>query len=276
MRKKTRQSRTTRLAHIARIIGEVPLDTLGAMSIERYISTRKAEGAANSTINTEVATFRLAHRWGREVAADQVSDLQFPRKLKETPVRSRRTPTDAEVLRVLEHFCEGWPRLAFRVAWETGARPHELHVRVCDVELEDDGVGWIRLDGKTGPRTVPVSALLARDLLAWAEQHHRHGEDTLFGVAEYTITRRLRQENRAACAAADVPHFHPYGLRRATDDRLGRERVDPATWAAFTGHSVETAARKYRQVTKEDLRLARRGSGARVISVDFKRSGGSD
>jgi integrase len=262
----TKKGRRAHLRNIARIIGEVPLDALGPLSIERYRSTRRSEGLAASSINLEVSTLQAAVNWGRELG--RVGEVRFPKRLRTSPIRCRRTPTDAEYFKVLEAFCAGWPRLAYRLAWETGARPHELHVSMSDVTV-DDGNGWVRMTGKTGPRRVPITRELAEALLAWGDGKGRERDQAIFGVTVRTITERLRQENRKACERAGVQHFHPYGLRRATDDRLGRERVDPATWAAFTGHSVETASRMYRQVTESDLRRALRGASAKVLEVDF-------
>ena len=66
---------------------------------------------------------------------------------------------------------------------------------------------------------------------------------------------------RQACAAAGVPRFTPYGLRRAAVDAMARAGVDPATAASITGHSVSVMLTAYRTVSEDDRRRAVAAAG---------------
>jgi integrase len=275
----TRRSRTIHVATLARVVGEVPIATLGPLTVERFISHRLGEGIAPSTINCEIRTFKRAVQWGREID-DNVPEVRFPKRLHEVPVRSKRTPSDAEARAVLDKMYGGYPHLAFRVLMETGCRPFELAIRPRDVTLETpdeakDPIGWVFIRGKNHrERWVPISLQLGQELLAWAEEREVPQDGELFGVKRSTLVRRVRAEIKKACVRAEVEHFHPYGLRRAMDDRLGRGGVGPDLWGAHMGHSPEMALRRYRQVTRDDLRRVVPVSTGRVINVDFKKRSG--
>jgi integrase len=240
-----------RARYLASIIGSVSLARLDLTTLEEYRNQRLRMGAAGTTLNKELVTLKAAWGWGQQL--DLCPGRALPRlKVKEEPVRNKYTPTQDEVLRVLECL-EGWPRVTYRLLYATGARIGEIaRLQWRDFDLVGNRVFF--REGKQGAKTVHIHPQVSR-WLATLQQ----GEPTDFihPVGPRTIEAQFSQRwLKRACKAAVVPRFSPNGLRRAATDTYARAGVDPAVAAAQSGHSVQVMMKHYRQVTTEDQRVA--------------------
>jgi len=234
---------------------------LRRVDLERYRDLRLRSGGAPRTVKQEISVIRSAWRWYLDLAG--LPSVALPTvRVDVRPVRSRHTPSPSEVLAVLEHL-EGWARLAVVILYATGGRPGEVRDLTWDrVDLDRE---LVVLDGKTGARTVPLSADAARALAV-------HRPEAADPSARVLTCKRSTFDSylgphalRIACAAAGVTRFTPYGLRRAAVDAMARAGVDIGTAAAIAGHSPEVMLKHYRTVSADDRRRAIEKAGLGVI-----------
>ncbi len=243
-------------------IADVRIDRLSVVHLEQYRDARMKSGSAGSTVRVEFEALSFAWRWWSDVGP--VPLRPFPKvRLKETPVRNRRTPPREDVLRVLE-VLDGWGRIAVLLLFATGARPGEIRdLRWRDVDLNR---GELHLRGKTGERWVPIAPGVARELHRWKGQQEGTEEDRLITAAVSTFDSFFGPHLlKRACEQARVQRFTPYGLRRAAVDAMARAGVDIATAAAITGHSPTVMLKHYRTVNDDDRRQAVLSAGLGVV-----------
>lgn len=241
--------------HITRTIGHVRLDRLGQRELEHHRDARMREHvidkwkrdrgpAAPETVSHELRLLRSAWKWGRSIGLSPEKDLP---SIRIVPARkTKRTPTPAEVAATMTEMRPRY-RLVVTLLWCTGARISEiLGLQWKDVDIDS---GVLRVDGKTGPRTVPLTVPALR-MLKGVPEAERTGR--LLEVARASVTCAIDD----ACEKAGVEHWSPHGLRRLAVDEMARARVDIGTAAAITGHTPVTMLRFYRQSTAADMAMA--------------------
>lgn len=248
--------RTGSCQRLVATVGAHAIPQVGRATLQNYRDQRLRTGLAPRTVAQDLEELRRAWRWAIErglVASAPLPSLP----LKTPPVTSRYTPSREEVGRVLEalraaggrgRIMPGWPRLALLLQFATGARVGEIAaLKVGDVNL---GRGTLRLDGKTGARTVPVAAHVLEEIRPLLEG--RGPEERLLPVAQATVEPRLSVAIGEACAELRIPHWTTHAVRRLAVDQLARAGVDVATAASLLGHSPLVMLRAYRQVSDED------------------------
>lgn len=258
--------------HLTRTIGHVRLDRLGQRELEHHRDARMRERVvdkwnrdrgpgSSETVTQELRLLRSAWKWGRSIGLAPEKDLPTVRVVQDR--RVKRTPTPADVAATLAAMRPRY-RLVVTLMWCTGARVGEvLALEWKDIDLE---AGLVELDGKTGPRQVPL-AVPALELLKSVPDAARQGP--LLGVARASVTSAIAH----ACDAAKVTRWSPHGLRRLAVDEMQRAGVDIGTAAAVTGHTPVTMLRFYRQASAEDkaaaVKRARLGYApeGKVISI---------
>lgn len=222
---------------------------LARIDLQRHRDHRLSEGAAGRTVHSELRVLRSAWRWYLDLSGLPAMTIPSVRVVQ-SPVRNRYTPSAPEVLAVLEQL-RGWSRTAVAVLFATGARPGEVR------DLTWEQVNFSRrtavLDGKTGPRTVPLSPDILR-ILREARPEDAEPTDRVLTCTKRTFGALGARYLDPACERAGVPRFTPYGLRRAAVDAMARAGVDIGTAAAITGHSPEVMLRHYRGVSESDKR----------------------
>lgn len=258
-------TRRTHCRALAGVLGPTRVDRLDALALDGYRNVRLRAGYAPRTIYQELQSLRMACRWAHRVGL--VRDRVEPPmpKLRLVSVRPRHTPAGEEVAEVLARL-DGWARRAVYLMWATGMRPGEAaRLQWADVVLDR---GLLRLrSGKTGGRSIPLSAEAVAELATWPRTGER-----LLGVSPSTIASLLNQRIGAACAAAQLERWTAYGLRRSAVDRLARAHVDVATAAAILGHSPTVMLRVYRTVRDDErVEAAQR---AQLGAVPARRSRG--
>lgn len=248
----TLRIRTNQCAHVKEGLGNVLLSRLDRVAMEGYRDRQLRAGRASASVSYELSVLRTAWQWGRECGLCPARELP---NIRVKVVRKRDTPEPARnaVVAALEHL-HGWPRLAVLLLEGTGCRAGEIFSLTWDrVDLE---AGEIRVDGKTGARTVPLSDALIRELAAFPRK-----TDRVLGLAHSSAQAQLGRAIKDACEAAGVPVFAPQGLRRAAVGALYRGGVDVGTAAAFMGHSPLTALKHYREASEADRHGAMLRSG---------------
>lgn len=246
IRERTRADATHLARRLRQELGAIRCDRLDRATLEAYRDRQIRAGMAPRTVAWHLSVLGAAWRYGRSVG---LVEGDYPAIRVRVEDRAPKvTPTPGQVAAVLDHL-HGWRGTLARLLFATGARIGELaQLRWEDVDLED---GLVSLEGKTGPRTVPLPCGALEELAALP----RSGTYVL-GVQPRTAALGFRVALRAACDAAGVPRWTPHGFRRLATDTLYRSGVDVGTAAAYLGHSPQVALRYYRQASAEDLRAA--------------------
>jgi integrase len=228
---------------IVAVAGDLPLAG-ASLAREESLRDQLLAKYAPQTVKTAMIAMGAAWRWGE---AAGLIEARPPKPTVQVPRKLRRTPTAEEVAAVIA-AATGWEALALQVGWSTGARVGELAaIRWEDVDLPGR---VLRLDGKTGPREVPLVGAGLRALQAVPEGQRRGLVAAPRTAAQ--AKQRLVVTLPRLCAAAGVPPFTVHGLRRLAVDAMMRAGVDVATAAAVTGHSPAVMLTHYRQVTADD------------------------
>lgn len=258
-------TKTSYRAHAKRLkrnMGDVRLSGLRREVLDDYRDQRLGMGEATGTVKQDLSVLEVALRWGRP-RGFHAPEVVFP-AIEVKPKRAKHTPMPEEVARVYLAMREGWPRMAFRLLWATGARIGEVAMLTwADIDLEH---GWVRvpIETKTGARDVPLlEEEVVAELREWMEAGHGAEGGPLLGVAVETVRHKLRLHMTDAAAACDPPvrRFTAKALRAAAVDELARAKVDIKTACALTGHSEQVMIAYYRQATNEDKRQAMRDAG---------------
>lgn len=246
--------------HLVGHLGTVLCNRVDRGTMDRYRDARLRGGAAPLTVRFEQTTLRAAWRWGRETGRCD-GELPVTRVAFEHR-RTRQTPSRGDVIAVLAQLT-GWRRVCIELYAATGCRLREIaDLKWAAIDLER---GDLHVDGKTGPRLVPLPPPTVELLTEWRAGRADHPpERGVWGVTTDTAVCKVQMALTAACKAAGVPRFTTNGIRRAVVDQLYRAPgMDIAAAAKVVGHSPLTAMRTYRQVTDDDRRnvvqLARLG-----------------
>jgi integrase len=208
----------TKAGHLVRVFetnergehGGFSLARLRAFDVDGYISRRRSEGAADTTISKELVVLRKSLRlairaglWRGRV--DEVIPIAFspgyePRK---------RALTADELKKLLaELLPDRAARVAFIVATSACWRETEL-ARRSDV---GEGLTTVLLRGtkrKTRFRTVPIVSPAQQSLLAYALEHAKGTGDALFQP-----WGNVRRDLADACTEAKIERCSPNDLRR--------------------------------------------------------------
>lgn len=273
----TRRAYRIRSAAIRQTIGHVALEALAVRHLLAHKAARELEGAASTTIVVDLAIFRIAWRWGVDCG---FAHGDLPRLAIRARAKRGRTPTEAEVFRVVEK-APRLIRLALVVQAATGARIGEVtRLQHADIELNTEaGTGVLHLgrhEGarKTGARSVPIWG----EVVAALAEVHRPGEPR--GVWGKGSDQRVQVFLRSLdWPALKMDPFTSHGIRRLAADRMARAGVEVAAAAAFLGHSPMMMLNIYRQVSPDDLSLAARRAGlgslapGNVVGIDTARKG---
>jgi len=129
-----------------------PISRVTAGDIAKYRDMRLSavkSGTVIKELNLISSVFNVAIReWGW-VGANPVKQIKRP---KPPPPRRRRI-TDDEASTICQHLKNATVRVAFLFALETACRLGEI-LGIRPGDIHDD---WVRVDGKTGVRDVPLS-----------------------------------------------------------------------------------------------------------------------
>lgn len=214
--------------HLLRLLPAMLRDVTHRV-MERYIATRTAEGAAQTTVKKELrvagAVLKLAARNGhlhRDPGAiiPELADPYQPR---------RRACTRDELHRLVNALpIDRAAHVAWIVAtgsrWSESLRAHGRDVRRGEVRIHGTKTA-------TAARSVPILEL-TRGLLAWALQHAPRRRDGGLFRPWSNVRRDLAQ----ACERAGMPAVTPNDLRRTLATWLREGGVDASLVATVLGH----------------------------------------
>jgi integrase len=259
---------TTRVARsslnaVERLGGEgVVAKDVGVAEVTALIARRRAEKAANATINRELAALRRMFRLGvRAGRLDRRPDFALLRE-----DNARRGFLERPQLEAIQARLPADLRDLVLVAYVTGWRTRS-EVLSRQWQHLDLAQGWLRLEpgetknrrGRMFPLTPELQASLRRrralttaferkggNIVPWI--FHRDGEQVRYPV--------LLAAWRGACQAAGLPGRYLHDMRRSAVRNLERAGVPRSAAMAMVGHETESIYRRYAIVDEAMLREA--------------------
>jgi integrase len=259
--KSVRNVRSVWKHHLQEVFAEKPAAALDSEQLQRYVVARQAEGAANATINRELAAVKRMYTLARQ--AGKLRECPYIPHLEERNVR-KGFVKDAEY-EALARETAGiglWLRTMFELGYTYGWRKSELlGMRVDQVDLSER---TIRLEaGETKndqarqvEMTVKVYGLLnaccagksAEDLVF--TRTARNGHKRVSNIVD------IRNAWKDATAAAGCPDLLFHDLRRTAIRNMRRHGISEKVAMTISGHKTRSVFERYNIVDRADMHEA--------------------
>jgi integrase len=227
--------------------------------IRQYSVDRQTAGAANATINRELAAlkrmFSLAIKAGKLYSRPHIPMLQ-----EDNTRQGFFEPEQfAAVLKHLPSPLKGPLGFAFLTGWRLKSEILGLEWRQVDwngrvIRLEPGTTK--NKDGRTVAFTAALEALLTRQK---ADHDARKKRGQIVPLVFHRHGQRIkdcRAASTSACEKAGVPGRLPHDLRRTAVRNLERAGVGRAAAMRIVGHKTESIYRRYSIVDEQTLREA--------------------
>jgi integrase len=230
---------------------------LGSAQVKSYISSRRSEGAADATINRELAIVRRGFSLAMQADPPLVARVPFILKLDEDNARQGFLE-HGQYLKVRDALAAHLKAI-FVVAYHVGLRIGELRkVEWPQVDLK---AGEIRLEKKQTkgkrPRTIPIYG----EMRPWLEMQKAERDQKwpdcrwVFHYLSKPIGSHLKGFVDA-CVAAGVPALRFHDLRRSAIRNMERAGMPRKLAMEISGHRTESVYRRYDIVSTQDIALA--------------------
>lgn len=239
--------------HVLAALGDLRTEDVNARTIADYIDIRKSKGAANATINRELAiitrVFSLAREQGRIVSQPKI------KKLPESKPRQGfvEWPQLCKLSRALGNL---WVlRFIMLFAYYTGWRKGEItNLRLPDVNFYSGEI-FLR-DSKSGESRVIFMGRTTRRILERARASTMGNGPYFFEWIDGGQVKDFRASWEKACAIAGVPDILFHDLRRSAVRRFMILGIPVHTAMKITGHKTRHVFDRYRIVSDNELRDA--------------------
>jgi integrase len=241
----------TALKSLCPFFGGKRLGEIHAFMIERYKSTRKEAGAADATVNRELAClknlFNLGIKWGW-VRENPVREVKM---FRENNSRLRWLAPAEESALLAE--CDDRLRMFVLAALDTGFRAGELQsLRWQEVDSARGNIAVRSGYTKNGDaRTNPMTRRLAEALAKWKQQTGGAGDAFVFGPWRY---REPFETARSNAKLSEDLVFH--SLRHTYISRLVSAGANIREVQELAGHKTITMTMRYSHLAPEHKRRA--------------------
>jgi integrase len=224
-------------------------------SVARYIESRQQEGAANATINRELAALKRMFRLGLQSTPPKVLRLPKIPRLREDNVRTGFLE-DGQYRKLVEYCPELWFRSMVEVGRTYGWRVSEVKgMRVSQLDLLHR---TIRLEpgttknreGREVSMTDAVYALLRECA------HGKTPDAFVFTRPNGKPILSFRKLWAKACAFAGCPELLFHDLRRTAARNLRRAGVAEGLIMRIGGWKTRSVFERYSIITQADIKDA--------------------
>lgn len=238
---------------VAKRMGSLPAASITSSEIESYLLSLKTEERCGPTVNRYrsfiSSVFSYAVRT-KKLERNPVKDVP---RYKEHPSRVRFLD-EAEETKLRETIRELYPQYESEVdiALHTGARRGEqFHIKWRDVDFKR---GFVRVDGKTGPRHIEMNSVARAALL----KLQRNAGTAVYVCedAKRAGQRDWRRWFEECVKAAGIEDFTWHDLRHTFASRLVMAGVDLRTVQELMGHKSITQTMKYAHLSQAHRRAA--------------------
>lgn len=237
------------LAHVRRAFDSRRAQSVTTPEVRTYIAQRQQQGAANATINLELAALKRAYRLGldagRLVHRPHVPMLEVRNARKGFFHREQLE----NLLKHLPDYAQPVVHVAYITGWRV--RSEILTRQWKHVDLVG---GWLRLEpgetkngeGRQFPLTPELRTVLEAQRMATSAPERAEGRiiPCVFHV-EGRPLRTFYKAWRSACRAAGLAGRIPHDLRRTAVRNLERAGVPRSAAMAMVGHKTESIHRRY-------------------------------
>jgi len=257
--------------HLRPYFGNLPIPKVSTATIQRFIAMRQQEGAANATINRDLALLRRAFYLGHDSTPPRVARVPRIPELQEHNVRKGFLEHDI-FLKIRGARPELWARLAATFGYFTGCRKGEIlplgweQVDLLErvVRLEPGAI----TSGEA--RVIPLAPEL-HDMLAMQKAIRDRDYPTCPWVfcreGQPVNSHDRRDAWEKACKLAGFvdkdgkPTKLFHDLRRTGVRNLIRAGVPERVAMSISGHQTRAVFDRYNIVSESDLKDAGRRLG---------------
>jgi integrase len=233
-------------SHLIPFFGRIKANALTTQHIRTYQSRRQKEGAANASINRELAPLRRGLTLGNKHTPRLVHSPLAWEKLKEDNVREGILPRSK--YEALRDALPGYLRLAFVIAYHCGCRKGEL--LAIQRERVDLATARIYLEAATTKNRTPRFLPIYGEMQAFLEMHLAETEKE-YPDCPWLIHREghridgFRKAWATATKIAGVPALLFHDLRRTALTNMENAGVPRSTATSISGHKTEHVYKRY-------------------------------
>ena len=243
-----------RLKWVNDLFGDVNLNEISPIHIEKLKSQKLKEGVTKTTVNHYLKTlrrmFNVAITWGY-ADKNPVKGIKF---YSEKDAKRDRVLTEKEEDRLLEAASDGL-RPILIVALNTGMRKGEiLRLMWQDVDLENRII-LVREIKSGKPRTLPINSRLLDELMRLKERN-LNSECLFTNSKTGEQLKSVRRRFDDALQAAKIENFRFHDLRRTFGSRLALAGVDLNRIKELLGHASIKTTEIYLHAELKDIREA--------------------
>ena len=250
-----------RIDHLEKFFKGMKVTAITNTHIREYIEDRIGEGAANATINRELAALKRMFNLGARERPPKVDKNQVPyiKMLQEKNIRKGFLEYGEylALIDALPEYLKGFVAFGYRTGW----RKEEICSRKWQhVDLE---VGIVRLEPgetKNGKgRTVYLDEELKAILQDQWEKRKSSKKILPYVFLNARGTDRIKQFDKAwkkACKAAGIGRRVFHDLRRSAVRNMVRSGISEHTAMKISGHKTRAIFDRYDIVSDFDLEQA--------------------
>jgi integrase len=261
--------------HLEPFFGRMKASQVTSVLLNKYVDMRQQAGAANGTINRELAALKRMFNLGHQATPPRVFFIPHFPKLSENNVRQGFLE-DAQYQRLLESCPEIWFQTLVEAGCTYGWRIGELlKLKVNQIDLENR---VIRLHPGTTKnkegREVTMTQTIHRLFELCIEG--KSSEDYLFTRPNGMRVRDFRDAWDKACTAAGVPALLFHDLRRTAARNFRRAGIAEGVIMKIGGWKTRSVFERYAIVSHSDIEDAlqklemRKSVSKRTTSVTQK------
>jgi integrase len=261
--------------HLLPFFGGMPASELGTDDFNRYIDLRKKAGAANATLNREMAALKRVFRLARHGNPPKLRDLPvFPARLKESPPRQGFVD-DQQYTILLKHAEEPWLKALIATAYAFAFRKSELllQLKVSQLDFVERTIrlyaGTTKNDqGRTVKMTDEVYALLQACVAGKKSDEYVFARDGRpvrdFRQAWWTACQKaglgkfVKEKDRKGRLREKWKGLVPHDLRRSAARKMRRYGVDEGVIMQIGGWKTRSVFERYNIVSEADITEASR------------------
>jgi len=255
--------------HLSPVFGDLRAANVNNEDLQKYVNQRKMEGAANATINRELALLKRAFSLGLE-ARKVFGSPKFPH-LEERNVR-KGFVEDAQYAKLASACTKRglWLRAMFEVGINFGWRVSELQgLRVRQIDL---AARTIRLEPGETKNDEARTAVMPSLVYALIQQCvvGKSPDDFVFTRENGQPIKDFRDAWSKATTEAGVPDLLFHDLRRTAVRNMVRRGIPERVAMMISGHKTRSIFDRYNIVSEGDLQEAAR----KMERIDFSSTSG--
>ena len=245
--------------HLKPFFGHRRARDIGTDLLKKYVAKRQEDGAANATINRELAALKRMFNLARQSSPPKLVRVPvFPRLPEENIRRGFVEDAQYEKLAAACARVGLWMRAIFEVGYNFGWRISELtNLRVRQIDLASR---MVSLDAFTTKNDEPRTAVMTGLVYALLQQcvAGKQADEFVFTRPNGKRIGDFRGTWAKVCREAGVEGLLFHDLRRTAVRNMVRSSIPERVAMTISGHKTRSVFDRYHIVSDSDLREAAR------------------